>query len=327
MNGYARGLHALGVDCHAWLLPDGGWGRSNSGLVRGDGESLLVDTHLDLAHTREMLEGIAPLTSDHPVRTLVNTHSDGDHWFGNELVAGPGVEIVASQAAAELMTQETAAELAALWQLEDDLGDYVRTYAAGFHPSGITATPPTRTFTDELELDIGGRLVRLLQVGPAHTPGDVLVHVPDAGVVYTGDILFIGAAPLVWQGPLSRCIAACDLILGLEPVHVVPGHGPVTDRHGVQEVRDYLAHVEGGARAAFEAGLSVEEAVAAIDLSRFAGMSESERVAVNVLNVYEELDPGRPRADRREQFDRMVAHHHVCLGETARALPNEGKNV
>ena len=316
------GPHNLGGDCHAWLLGDGRWGESNSGLVRGAGVSLLIDTHLDLAHTAQMLEGNAALTEHHPIRTLVHTHSDGDHWFGNELVAGPEVEIIASEAAAASMTPEAAQELTTLWGREDEVGDFVRAVAGSFNPSGITATLPTRTFTAELGLDVGGREVRLLQVGPAHTLGDVLVHVPDARVVYTGDILFVGAAPLVWAGPISRCLAAIDRILDLDVSVIVPGHGPLTGKDGARVVRDYLVYVQAEATKRFEAGLSVEEAIESMDLSGFAQMTEHERIAANVLNVYEELDPDRPRADRLEQFGRMAAYGlctttHVFQGDTA----------
>ncbi len=71
-----------------------------------------------------------------------------------------------------------------------------------------------------------------------------MVHVPDAATVYTGDILFIGGTPIVWAGPLSNWIDACDLMLGMDVDTVVPGHGPVTDKAGVTTVRDYLAFVD-----------------------------------------------------------------------------------
>ena len=99
---YTRGLHRLGDHTHAWLVPDGTWGWSNAGVVTGEGESLLVDTLFDLAMTREMLDGLRPVTEDHPIRTVVNTHANGDHWFGNELVADEDVAVVTGEARADL---------------------------------------------------------------------------------------------------------------------------------------------------------------------------------------------------------------------------------
>ena len=144
---YDKGPHDLGAGCFAWLFPDGHWAESNTGLVCGEGESLLVDTLYDLGHTREMLGAYAPLTADHPILTLVNTHSDGDHWFGNQLVAGDGVDIIASKAAAELMTQHNVDEMGALPHRHDHIGEFIRPIAANFDLRGIVPTPPNRTFS------------------------------------------------------------------------------------------------------------------------------------------------------------------------------------
>jgi glyoxylase-like metal-dependent hydrolase (beta-lactamase superfamily II) len=131
--------------------------------------------------------------------------------------------------------------------------------------------------------------VRLLEVGPAHTRGDVLVEVPDARTVFTGDILFIEGTPIVWAGPISNWIAACDRILEMDVETVVPGHGPVTDGAGVRAVRDYLRYVDAEAAKRFEAGMSVEEAARDIALGQFSTWSEKERLAVNVHTKYREL--------------------------------------
>lgn len=306
MTDYRKGLHDLGDGCHTWLLPDGGWGFNNSGLVVGSGAALLVDTHFDLAHTREMLDGIEQIIDGAPLTTLVNTHSDGDHVFGNELVAARGVEIVASAAAAELMTQAQVDGLLALTRQPGSTGDFARSIFGPFTFEGITATGPDRTFTGELVLDVGGREVRLEHVGPAHTPGDTLVHVPDAKLLYSGDILFIGGTPIVWAGPVQRWIAACERILDLDVTRIVPGHGPVTDKSGVHAVREYLTFVEREARTRFEDGLAVEDAIASIDLGPWAGRPEASRIAPNVINVYQQLDPDRPRIDRFDLFGWMA---------------------
>ena len=304
---YREGLHDLGAGCHAWLQPDGSWGWSNSGLVTGSGQSLMVDTLFDLALTRRMLDGIAPVTDEFPLATLVNTHSDGDHYFGNELVAARDAEIVASEAAAALMNQEAVEALAGVKRLDSATGAFAREIFGPFEFEGITSTGPTRTFSGETGLDVGGREVRLIQVGPAHTPGDTLVHVPDAKILYSGDILFVGGTPIAWAGPIERWIGACDRILDMDVVTIVPGHGPVTDKSGVHGVRRYLSWVEGEARKRFEDGLALDQAIASIDLGDYASLPEHGRLAQNVLNVYQQLDPDMDRPDRLTVLGRIGA--------------------
>ncbi|MFF1555812.1 MBL fold metallo-hydrolase [Rhodococcus erythropolis] len=303
---YSKGLHQVGDGCHAWLQPDGSWGWSNSGLIQGAGTSLLVDTLFDLVHTQNMLDGMATVVDTHPIQTLVNTHSDGDHYFGNELVAAQGdVEIVASQAAAELMTQDAVTTLVELKKAAGFTGDFARSIFAPFTFEGITSTGPTRVFEGELSLDVGGREVRLLQVGPAHTPGDTLVYVPDARLLYAGDIVFVGGTPIVWAGPTERWIAACDRILDMAVDVVVPGHGPVTDKSGVAAVRDYLSFVIEEATTRFHDGLSADEAINSIDLGVYSELPEHGRLAQNVYRVYQQLDQSLPIPDRPSVFRRI----------------------
>jgi cyclase len=304
---YRQGLHDLGQGCHAWLQPDGSWGWSNAGLITGSGTSLLVDTLFDLPLTREMLAGIAPVTDRHPIGTLVNTHSDPDHVNGNELVKTRDVEILASEAAAALMTQEALDTVARVKHLDGALGEFARHIFGPFELDGITATGPDRTFTGEESVDVGGREVRLIQVGPAHTPGDVIVHVPDARLLYAGDILFVGGTPIAWAGPIDRWIAALDRILDLDVDVIVPGHGPVSGKPEVADMRAYLVTVSDQARQRFEDGLDVDAAIASIELGRFADLPEHGRLAQNVLNVYQQLDPSLPRPDRLTVLTKIAA--------------------
>jgi cyclase len=308
MTEYEPGLHEVGDGCHAYLQPGGGWGWSNAGLVVGDGGSLLVDTLFDLDLTARMLEAMAPTVLTAPIGTVVNTHANGDHCYGNQLLAG--TEIVASSAAAEEMGEVPPALLAGLVAAEGEVGDLFRSFFGEFRFEGIELTLPTRTFDGRLELDVGGRAVELIEVGPAHTRGDVLAHVPDARTIFTGDILFIGGTPIVWAGPLANWVAACDLILDLDVEQVVPGHGPVTDKAGVVGVRDYLTFIDREATARFEAGVDAWEA--ARDIAReigdgaFADLGERGRVSVNVETVYRTLDPSRPSPNVVELFRHMA---------------------
>jgi cyclase len=305
---FETGRHQVADGCHAWLQPDGGWGWSNAGLVVGDGASLLVDTLFDLRLTQAMLDGLAPLTAAAPIATLVNTHANGDHCYGNELVAG--AEIVASEACAREMGEVPPASMAALKGAPGPVGALFAHFFGPFAFEGITLTPPTRTFSDRLGLDVAGTRVDLVEVGPAHTEGDTIVHVPDTGVVFTGDICFIEGTPIVWAGPLDRWIAACDLIVDLDPVAVVPGHGPVTDTAGVVRVRDYLAWVDGEARDRFARGMTATEAArdlaGALAASPFAAWGEEGRIAVNVETAFRHLDLGHEPAGVVDLFRRMA---------------------
>ena len=301
---YTRGLHQLNDTCHAWLVPDGTWGWSNAGLVTGDGESLLVDTLFDLAMTREMLDGLAPVTADAPIRTVVNTHANGDHWFGNELVAD--AEIIASTPTAEEMAANGPDLLLGMLQQPGATGRFAQHIFEPFDFTGITPTLATRTFDKELELSVGGTRVLLHNLGPAHTAGDSVVFVPAERTLYTGDLLFIGGTPISWAGPISNWVAACQFMLDLDVDTIVPGHGPVTDKAGVQSVMDYLQFVEKEAADRHARGMSAEDAMRDISLGRFAELDERGRLAQNVLAVYYELDPQLERVDTREVFRRIA---------------------
>lgn len=309
MSEYSRGLHELGDACFAYLQPDGSWGWSNAGLVVGDGASLLIDTLFDLPLTAEMLSSMQSVTSAAPIGTLVNTHANGDHCYGNELVQG--AEIIASAATAHEMTEVPPAMLAALNAAEGEVGELFRHFFGTFRFEGINVTMPTRTFEGRLDVEVGGRSIELIEVGPAHTQGDTLAYVPDAKTVYTGDILFVGGTPIVWAGPLSNWVAACDLMLGMDIDTVVPGHGPLTDKAGIAAVRDYLAFVDTEATARHAAGVDAWEAARQIaaDIGakqEFRGWSEFGRISVNVDTAYRSLDPGYVTPNVVEQFRRMA---------------------
>jgi glyoxylase-like metal-dependent hydrolase (beta-lactamase superfamily II) len=256
-----------------------------------------------------MLDAMESVTRTAPIATLVNTHANGDHCYGNQLVNE--AEIIASAATAHEMAEVPPAMMAALNDAAGDVGELFRGFFGAFDFHDIEVRMPTRTFERELSVEVGGRRVDLLEVGPAHTAGDTLVYVPDAKTIFTGDILFINGTPIVWAGPLSNWVAACDRMLAMEVDTVVPGHGPVTDKAGVREVRDYLAFVDAEATARHDAGLDAWEA--ARDIARdvgarpdFAGWGEFGRIVVNVEAVYRNLDPAHRTPNVVEQFRRMA---------------------
>jgi cyclase len=292
----AMELVAVGPDLYACLQPDTGWGASNSGLVDRAG-GLVVDTFWDLPRTRALMALYAEVHPE-PARRLVNTHCNGDHCWGNQLFAEQGTEIIGHRLCAELFEKEVSPELLAGLASADPttLPRGTRHFAkalGAFDFSGIELTPPTTTFEGDTTLDLDGLRVDLLWVGPAHTPGDVVVHVPDHGVVFAGDVLFHQCTPLGWQGTFAQWDAALDRIAALEPATVVPGHGPLATVAGVRDLQAYLRYVRAEAATGHAAGLPALEAARRIELGPFRGWTEPERLAFQVHRAYNELD-GKP---------------------------------
>jgi cyclase len=305
--GYTKGAHEIGDGLWAYLQPDGGWGWSNAGLVTDGDASLLVDTLFDLVLTQQMLDElrvVSPAAAS--IGTVVNTHANGDHCYGNQLLTG--ADIVASSASAREMDEVPPAMLAGLMRSTDSLGEagaYLRDIFGPFTFDGIDHVAPTTTFDGELDLKVGDRILRLHELGPAHTRGDVVVHVPDADVLFTGDLVFHGGHPIVWAGPVSHWIEACDRMLALGATTVVPGHGPLSDRACIEDQRGYLEWLVTEGTPRLEGGMVPLDAARDMAGSPYDGWGERERLVVNLTALSRDLGQD-PAADVLTLFGGMA---------------------
>ena len=307
---FTKGLHDLGNGHHAYLQPSGTWGYSNAGLIIDGDQSLLVDTLFDERLTAEMLDTMKASTriGADDITTLVNTHANGDHTFGNRLVRN--ATIYASEAGAHEMEHEAPPEwLAELMTRTKDMGmtgEFIDAVFAPFDFAGVQLRLPDRTFSGETSIQVGNKRVDLIPVGPAHTGGDSLVYVPEDKILYTGDILFVEGTPIMWAGPVRNWLAACDRILDMEIEAIVPGHGPVTDKAGVREMRKYLAYVEQETHKRHAAGMESWEAAQDISLAAFGSLADPERIVVTVNTIYRELNRDTSPLDLMLLFGRMA---------------------
>jgi cyclase len=329
---FPGGLREVAPRTWAWLQPNGGLGESNAGLVCGDGASLLVDTPWDERLARRMLAAMAPALADAPLRQAFITHPDGDHWWGNAAL-GPSVEILATPACDRAMRREApprvlsgmAATARVLSRAPGRTGSVARRGAAALAPFDFAhvrrrfadrtvaplamrdaggraahahAAPPAEAapVARATTLDAGGREVRILDVGPTHTAADAIVHVPDAGVVFAADVLFVGVAPVMWHGPVETWLGALDTLLALDAAVYVPGHGPPCGRAEVELLADYWRWLRDGAAEHRAAGRPAGEAARALlrahEHARFADWEGPERILVNVATIYRNLDEG-----------------------------------
>lgn len=260
---FAIGYAEVADRTWAYLQPNGGLGESNSGLVFDGEEVLVIDSLWDVALTRKMLADARGIVDAAPT-ILFNTHSDGDHVWGNQLMSG--ARIISTNTAMSLMHLDPPKEMRGLQKGGRLLGvlgsnplpligtrDYgslprlplkeMGNEMAPFKWDDIELTLPTETFDGELTLNVGSREVRLIEVGPAHTLGDAVAYVPDAKTCFAADILFIGGTPIMWAGPVETWILALETISGLGAERFVPGHGPVCGQAEVDLVKQYFEWV------------------------------------------------------------------------------------
>ncbi|MCG8377907.1 MAG: MBL fold metallo-hydrolase, partial [Proteobacteria bacterium] len=282
------------------------------GLIVDGDESLLVDTLFDAPLTRDMLKTMHDATGirGDQINTVVNTHANGDHTHGNGLCTN--AEVIASEASAremEFTTPETLKGMMDAAPALGETGEYFQEIFGPFNFGDCAEKLPTRTFNDQLQLKVGDRDVELLEVGPAHTAGDVLVFVDGDQAVFTGDILFIDGTPIMWNGPVSNWLKACDLIIDRNPAVIVPGHGPITDLKGVERVKEYLAYIDKESRKRYDAGMSVRDAAHDISLDDFESWTDAERIAVNVNTLYREYSDDRSPPDIVQIFGLMAEIH------------------
>ena len=306
---YKKGLVETGNGIYAWLQPDGGWGWSNAGLVVDGDQSLLVDTLFDAKLTREMLSAMSDASGimAEEIGTVVNTHANGDHTHGNGLCTH--AEIIASEASAREMEITTVEVMQGLMDATSSLGtagEYINEIFGPFDFHDVAEKLPTKTFSGEMTVQVGDKSVQLIEVGPAHTNGDVLAYVAADKTVFTGDILFIDGTPLMWAGPVANWIKACDRIIDLDADVIVPGHGPITDIAGVRRVQEYLAYINTEARKRYDAGLSVRDAAHDISLTDYDSWIDAERIAINVDTLYREYSGSRDPVNTLELFGLMA---------------------
>ncbi len=241
---FAKGLVDLGGG-YTFLSGSTELGLANAGLVVSDDEALVVDTLYDLQHAQEFLDAITPVTASAPVRYVFNTHSDGDHIFGNQLFPADA-EVIATNAANALITQDQA-DLTA-WAFDESQRPESRLHSlAGlgrpfdFHPVRVRSADVG--FSGEKTLQIGALEVQLHELGPAHTVGDAIAYIPEKKVLFAGDLPTRDIVKVIWSGSVANWITALDKIREFDAEVVIAGHGPV---------------LSGGAiTAALEAGHSV----------------------------------------------------------------------
>ncbi|MFD8498948.1 MBL fold metallo-hydrolase [Amycolatopsis sp. NPDC059657] len=259
---------------YGYVQPDGSWWINNCGFIDAGDHSVLIDTCATERRTLALVDSVTSTTGS-AVRTLVNTHHHGDHTNGNFLV--PGATVVGHRKTREAI-------------LATGLNKYEGVFT-GNDWGHLELRPPEVVFEDRLTIHAGDVRIDLIHPGyAAHTTNDVLVWLPEQRVLFAGDTVFNGGSPFAVMGSVAGSRAVLDVVRSLDPLTIVPGHGPVCGLEVLDRLDAYLAFVQERAEYGKSAGLTPFETATRTDLGSFAELSESERLPANLHRAYAELD-------------------------------------
>lgn len=307
---FNEGLYRLGPRAYAWMVPNGSWGETNLGLIDCGGQSVLVDTCWDVRFTQEALDFAADIVQRSPIEFVINTHADGDHCWGNQLFRDK--PIIATHACMHQMHHQHPRQLHALklgGRLMrhvplagiDKFGHYMHQMFKPYGFGQVVITDPTEGFSVQKTLTVKGVDIVITEVGPGHTDGDCIVHVPDQRVAYAGDIVFVGVTPVAWSGPVENIVAGLRRLMSLKADVIVPGHGPLATQHDVQRLIDYWDVAQEGLYLRHRQGMSAFEASRdllfspAFQRQGFLQWDSPERLLTSACTLYRHwgAKPGR----------------------------------
>lgn len=293
---------------YAAIAKPGGLASGNAGFVAGDEGVLMVDTFFTPEAVEDLIAVIAAETKQ-PIKYAMNTHYHLDHTGGNQVLLARGVPIIAHERLMEWQTVKNRRFLpateelqkrreTALKQLSETPADQadkraplerqIRRLDAMLT---IKLTNPTMTFAaGTVHLHLGNREVILFTL-PGHTGGDVLAYVPDANVVFMGDMGWRKTLPNLVDATVNDWIPSLDKILAQYPTaKFVPGHGEVATAAEVREFRDYLDDLRTRVKQAIADGLTIEQARQQLNLpEKYKDFGFQNFAGPNVEDMYKEL--------------------------------------
>jgi len=249
--------------------------NSNAGFVVTADGVVVFDVLGTPALGQAMLKAIRTVTPL-PIRHVVISHYHADHFYGLQAFTGSGAQIWASAAVRSYLASEAPA--ARLAERRESLAPWVDQQSR--------VVPPSRLIDGETGFESGGVRFRLLPVGPAHTPEDLMMWVEGENVLFAGDLVFAGRVPFVGDADTRSWLAAIERLDALAPRTMVTGHGPASRnaRADLTLTRDYLRFVRQAMADAVQEMTPFDEAYARVDWSRFAALPAFE--AANRRNAY-----------------------------------------
>lgn len=249
----------------------------NSALIVGESAAILVDSGFTHEIGLRLREAAAKITKK-PITHVINTHAHGDHFLGNS--AFPGAEIISSERCRDSVQRDGQAAIALIESL------------TGRRTPATKPVPATRSFAENTRtrLELAGVRMDLWVPHPAHTPGDLLVYLPDDGVLIAGDVLANGSVPNLRDGNAAGWLAALDEIRALDVAAALPGHGRPMSKPVVEAFSRRMASLYAGIEKGYKRGLSDSEVRESLDLAEWRTLKRFDDMGMLINRMYVEIE-------------------------------------
>ncbi len=202
---------------------------ANAGIIIGKDFLVAVDSLISAQEAKRFIKDIHKI-SKKPIKFLINTHYHLDHSLGNSEFAKLGAVIISHEN--DKANMEKAGEGMLQYAKQSGLSDQ--------DLKGTKLAYPALTFKDRVTMDLANNKLEILFIGPSHTTGSVLVYLPQEKVLFSGDILFTAFHPFLGEANIEGWIKVLDYIMAMDVDKIIPGHGPISSKKDVADLKSYL---------------------------------------------------------------------------------------
>jgi cyclase len=271
-------LEQLSDGVYAAIHTEGGWAISNAGIIDLGDRTIVFDTFMTPAAARELRDAAESITG-RPIHAVINSHYHNDHIWGNQVFSAD-VDIISSTRTRELIAKEGPLEMqgyhntaqrslkaleAQLKKETDGISRAQLKFGIDYYQAIIATLPqlqirlPNLTFTGNMTFEGTKRSANLISYENGHTGSDAILHLPEDGIVFMADLLFIGIHPYLPDGDPDETQHILGQVRKLQAKAFVPGHGPVGQATHLDWIDEYIDRLNALIREAIKKGVTEQE--------------------------------------------------------------------